>query len=262
MNTPRRINLTRFAIENSREPTATPGLRDPFNIDSPRVGRPTDLFGVADSRSLEEETEAINQALDDLNIAPQDSTEDQKPVNQKLIARADEYRASIAPALRPNIARVQEFFLNEVLPLMMAAHNGLADGVDVARMSLDAEPAASQFISFFNDLIREAVKAKTVCFVQSLAGMSPEAEALFLSTYRALTAPKELNHGNDLQALLHEVLKVHDLQRPSKGKAKVLVRKVPADEGGQQPARSGRGKPGPQGKRGSAGTKRSGTRTT
>lgn len=261
MTEPRRINLTRSVIENTREPVLKPAPRDPFNLDSPRVGQPTDLFGIADSQSLEDETAAINQALGDLNATLTSAVEDQKPVNQKLIARADTYRASIAPRLRPDIEKVQEFFLNEVLPLMMAAHNGLADGVDVARLSLDAEPAASQFIHFFNDLIREAVKAKTVCFVQSLAAMSPDAEALFLSTYRALTAPKGSTNDSDIPALLHEVLKVHDMQRPVQGKAKVLMRKVPTDEGGQQPARSGRSKPSPKGKRGSTGTKRAGTRT-
>lgn len=164
-----------------------------------------------------------------------------KPVNHLMIERAKEYETQVAPIARPIINRVREFMLLEVIPLLIGTQNGLEDSVDVARLALNTEVASGPYASFFNRIVQESLKARTVHFIRSLdPPMSKEAEQLFVDTCTSLLSPGGGSHGSDLKTLLSQMLPVPSVPGSEKGNAQVPLRKVHQAKGGRKPAGAGR----------------------
>lgn len=211
--------------------------------------------------ALEAEVSLLDQALQSIDLfprtsEPQESSAPHRPVNKDIIDRAAEYEKEIAPLLRPNIVKIREYFLKEVLPMLMAAHNGIADGVDVVKIALNETPSAGPFAKFFSDLIHEALKAKTFHFIKGLTALEPEAEQMFTEIYMGLAAPQSSKRdGSDIQALVRQMLEVHHVPRPSKAKAKTLVRQLQEDEGDREPVKPRRNSNRTQRKRSKPGPK-------
>lgn len=207
-------------------------------------GDAPDPYGMASVYSLDAELAQMNEELG--QFMPLMGTTDalqpppnETPVNKALVDRATLYEKELVPLVRKNIAAAREFFLTEALPLLLSLDNGFRDGSDVAKIALKEEPDSAAYISWANRITNEALKAKTIHFIKGLAALSPEAESLFLSTYRQHvqgTTPKDAPNDFDLKAILREVLAVHDVRRPAKGRAKAPVRELQADEVKPQPS--------------------------
>lgn len=193
--------------------------------------------------ALREEVDRATEELADIfGVSPR--TGRRAPINQPLISRANQYKTDLPPLVRENIKRVQEFFLVEVLPFMMAVSNGLDDATDIAKLALEEEPQALAFKKFVVQVTNEAIKAKTVNFIQSLAELNPQEERMFKLAYLSISGV--LQNGDTTQALLREVLAVSDMQRSTKNNTEVLVRKVSKIERDRESpgpgARTGRAK--------------------
>lgn len=214
-------------------PAYDPPARDPF-VNA--------QLAFDTERAVEEEVSEINEALREMGFLAKPNPGDGVPLDKPLQDRSKKYEAEVAGTLAPRITQVREFFLMEVLPLMMASHNGLSDAVDVVKLAIKEEPQAAKFIQFFNLVLQEAVKAKTVNFIQNLAGLTPEEKELFLAAFEKAT-PKE--KPNDLPAylstVLREVQQVHGMSRSLANEAKASLRKLRSDEGDSLAPRSRRG---------------------
>lgn len=105
---------------------------------------------------------------------------DNTPSNVKLLERTKQYSKEVALVLDPGIARSREFFLNDLVPPMLAMQNGLQDGFDVLKLMLGESPNFNEIYRPMQALLNTALKLKMASFIAKHANLSREEVKAFI----------------------------------------------------------------------------------
>jgi hypothetical protein len=103
-----------------------------------------------------------------------------EPVNLPLLELVKTYKANLPLVLKPKVEKAREFFLNEIVPTVLAVSNGMQDGVDVARGALEDEPDASAYVNAMNQMVSTALRVKMANFTRQVCNLNQQESEVFL----------------------------------------------------------------------------------
>ena len=156
--------------------------------------------------------------------------------NAHIIERISKYKVELPKLLEPKIVEVREFFLTEIVPLVIALQAGYEDGHEVLKSSIGEEPDTRVYAKALSEFLLEACVAKMFSFIGRYSDLTTDELQCYLLLYVGKVLPGGDSNGEFTKALLLKVSTLLDMQGQEKKREGSQVRTVQGDK-----ARSRRG---------------------
>ena len=158
-----------------------------------------------------------------------------KPSNQDTLLRTKSYEAELPVLLATKIEKAREFYLKELVPLVIALQTGLQDGHDTLKAVVGEDPDSTPYFRVAQQLLSDAVIAKTAHFIGDYAALSP-AEWQHYLTLQFQNKEGKADVSDIIKSILHEMREVPSV--PGQ-KEKPEGSQVPGIQANQSGPRSG-----------------------
>jgi len=153
----------------------------------------------------------------------------QEASNAHILKRIQTYRDELPTLMEDKVVLVREFFLTEIVPLVIAAQTGFEDGHEILKEATGDEPESRVYAKALNEFLFEACLAKLFVFVGKYADLSSEELQYYFMLYVSKVLPG--GSGDELsKAIMLKMQTLLDVQRQKEEHEGSQVRQVQADK--------------------------------